>query len=158
MGDPARFRLFARTVQRHFPAPGAIIADVASGRGALQSELRQLGYTRVTSWDRRRRNAGGRPCYRYGLFDWREATDYDLVLGMHPDEATDQIVRYAGERRVPFVVCPCCVLPSASSYAGKDYEGWFWHLHALAKADGMRVAVDNLPMRGRNRLLIGWPD
>lgn len=34
-----------------------------------------------------------------------------LVLGMHPDEATDNIVDYAIRERIPFAVVPCCVFP-----------------------------------------------
>lgn len=34
-----------------------------------------------------------------------------LVIGLHPDEATEHIVDYALEAGVPFAVVPCCVFP-----------------------------------------------
>ena len=35
-----------------------------------------------------------------------------LVIGFHPDEATDACIDFALARRLPFCVCPCCVFPS----------------------------------------------
>jgi hypothetical protein len=32
-----------------------------------------------------------------------------VVVGMHPDEATDLIIDYAVANKKPFVVLPCCV-------------------------------------------------
>jgi hypothetical protein len=35
-----------------------------------------------------------------------------LVVGFHPDQATEACIDMALRMRVPFVVCPCCVFPS----------------------------------------------
>jgi hypothetical protein len=35
-----------------------------------------------------------------------------LIVGFHPDSATEPAVDLALKLRVPFVVCPCCVFPS----------------------------------------------
>lgn len=159
MGDPRRFDLFSKLIERAHPAREMSIADVASGKGALQAALRQRGYRSVISWDTRKRNAKTRPCYRFGKFDHRNAPrGYDLVIGMHPDQATDQIIAYAAKHRVPFVVCPCCLLPTASTFWGPHtFSGWVDHLIEFARAGRMKVEMESLPMVGRNVVLLGVP-
>lgn len=157
MGDASRFRLMADLIWER-SALTSRIADVASGRGRLQAELYQRGFRRVTSWDTRGRNFGPRRNYHGGLFDYRSAPrDYDLVAGMHPDAATDHIISYAIKHRVPFIVCPCCVLPSATKLADIGYLGWIRHLTSLAEAARFTVEVTKLPMAGRNIVLLGAP-
>jgi hypothetical protein len=132
------------------------IADVAGGHGKLQAALRQSGYTNVLSIDKRRKYASGRIGYRYGLFSCEVTEVFDLVVGMHPDEATDHIVIYGHERKVPWVVCPCCVRPSAYSYGDRanDYHRWMAHLRALGGGP-KKVRTFQLPMDGRNTVLVG---
>jgi hypothetical protein len=142
----------------HFPERDARIADVASGKGQLQAELRLSGYGTIESWDKRPRNAKTRHGYRYGYFDYRNAPrGYDLVIGMHPDEGTDHIIQYACKHRTPFIVCPCCVKPSASQFQDIGYEGWMRHLIGLAETGRMAVEVISLPMLGRKEVIIGRP-
>eukprot|EP00977_Amphora_coffeiformis_P005700 scaffold1206_cov160-Amphora_coffeaeformis.AAC.6 len=43
---------------------------------------------------------------------WQILTDVTLVVGWHPDEATDACIDFALARRLPFVVCPCCLFSS----------------------------------------------
>lgn len=82
---------------------------------------------------------------------------------MHPDEASDHIVLYAADRRVPFVLCPCCVKPSATPLSfeyesnSKSQGKWFAHLSQLAQARRMAVEWIYLPMRGANLVLVGTP-
>lgn len=105
------------------------------------------------------RAAKPRSGYRYGWFDHRSAPrDYALVVGMHPDEGTDEIIAYAAKHRVPFCVCPCCVKPHAAAYWGpKTFAPWVDHLARLAQDRGMEVTEAALPMVGRNLVLIGRP-
>jgi hypothetical protein len=155
MGDKSRFRLFADLIASRIPH-SAKIADVASGRGQLQAELYRRDYRSVVSWDTRGRNFGPRRNYHGGLFDYRSAPrDYDAVVGMHPDAGTDHIIAYAVRRRVPFIVCPCCVLPSASKMEDIGYDGWIRHLTGMAA--GFTVERIVLPMAGRNLVLAGEP-
>jgi hypothetical protein len=158
MGDPARFRLFAETVEQQFSDRTAQIADVAAGKGYLQAALYQRGYRNIVSWDKRPRNAKNRHGYHYGYFDYRSAPrGYDLVIGMHPDEGTDHIIQYACKHRIPFIVCPCCVKPSASRFQDIGYDGWLRHLIGLAEAGRMNVEVFSLPMEGRKQVIVGRP-
>jgi hypothetical protein len=159
MGDPARFRLFADVIEREFPDRSAPIADVAGGKGGLKAELYQRGYRCVTCWDVRRRLAKGRPGQRYQRFEVASAPrGYKLVAAMHPDEATDHAILYAAKHRVPCVVCPCCLKPSAVPYNGRQTpDAWNTHLAQLAIARRMRVTMEVLPMAGQNVVLISRP-
>ena len=38
------------------------------------------------------------------------------MLGLHPDQATNTILRFALEHRKPLAIVPCCVLPSLFSH------------------------------------------
>lgn len=158
MGDRRRFDLFGGLVARNL-RPEMSIADVAAGKGALRANLYQRGFWNVTSWDKRKRRARGKAGYRYGYFDHRSAPAYDAVVAMHPDGGTDEAIVYAGERRVPAIVCPCCVVPSAATYWGShgSYEQWMRHLISLAERHRLDVAETVLPMMGRNRVLILRP-
>ena len=162
MGDGRRFSFFADLIVRNFPEQEQQIADVAGGKGHLQLALLERGLHRVETWDKRpgnRRASRKLLSYRYQFFDYRSAPDkYDLVIGMHPDEGTDEIIAYAVRHRVPFAVCPCCILPSAKAYFGNhNYRKWCEHLTKLAERAGFNVNVTALPMRGRNTVIIGRP-
>lgn len=157
MGDSSRFRLMADLIASRIPT-SARIADVAGGKGHLQSEMFLRGYRNIVSWDTRLKYAGPRRSYRYGLFDFRSAPrDYDAVVGMHPDGGTDHIVAYAIKHKKPFVVCPCCVLPSASKLEDVGYDGWIRHLTKMACDAGFGVETISLPMAGRKLVLAGTP-
>ena len=151
MGDVLRFKAFADRISKNFPNRSLRIADVAGGKGFLQMELRSLGYSNIVSWDKRKKFANpAKLFYKYGYFDYRSApADYDLVVGMHPDQGTDHIIGYSNLHRIPFVVCPCCITPSAFPFHGGD---WITHLTKLAKADTIRL---NLKIQGKSEVLIG---
>lgn len=160
MGDRRRFDLFADVIARNFPGMrSAPVADVAGGKGYLQMALRQRGWSDITSWDKRKGYSKGRAFYRYGHFIHDRAPGhYGLVIGMHPDGGTDQIIEYAIRRRVPFAVCPCCAIPTARPFWAKnDYPEWCAHLIAMAERGGMDVMRTELPMAGRRLVLIGRP-
>ncbi|CAE8607626.1 unnamed protein product, partial [Polarella glacialis] len=80
-----------------------------------------------------------------------------LVLGFHPDEATEPIVDCALRLRKPFAVVPCCVYPSLSPSEllrlyGKSvssYEDFVVHL----KAKSPRIQSAQLDCDGRNQVL-----
>ena len=39
-----------------------------------------------------------------------------LLVGLHPDEATDAIVDVAAALAIPFALVPCCVFPTLFSH------------------------------------------
>ena len=160
MGDSRRFDLFSKVIERNFPPKQyPYVADVAGGKGYLQTALRESGYN-VTTFDKRKgkRNRPGRFQYQYRYFDEKIKDEFDLLVGMHPDEATDVIIVEAAKRNVPFVVCPCCVKPSAVLYWGKhSYGYWMKHLRKLAVERKFQITETVLPMDGKNQVLIGRP-
>lgn len=159
MGDSRRFHFFAKLIERNL-SNDINIADVAGGKGYLQAALRQLGYTQVTSWDKRNKyaNSSIKRSYRYGYFDYKTAPEYDAVVAMHPDEGTDHCIMYAGLHRVPSIICPCCVKPSAVTFWGRhDYHTWIKHLLNLCEQQKLKVTPANLPITGRNDVLIIRP-
>ena len=81
---------------------------------------------------------------------------FDLLVGMHPDEATDVIVSEAIKRNISFVVCPCCVKPTVFTYSSKHTGcSWFEYLKIRAEMCGFRTIEVVLGIQGENKVLIG---
>lgn len=159
MSDARRFDAFANLIARNFPRAQSI-ADIAGGKGYLQAALRQRGYSNVVTWDKCKatQRRTHRAIYRHRLFDWREAEPADLFVGMHPDGATDHILKAAAAQRVPAIICPCCALPSAVPAPHVvNYATWLHHLDLLARKLGFDVQYAGLPIRGRNTVIIARP-
>lgn len=85
-----------------------------------------------------------------------------VVIGFHPDQATEPIVDYAVAAGKPFVVVPCCVfsrefpgrrLPDGSEVT--SYEHFVEYLRAKAPPGVIRSAF--LPYNGRNCVLHTLP-
>jgi hypothetical protein len=149
MGDTARHRVFADYIAERWPDRTLRIADVAGGHGSLNAELYRRGYRTVTTFDKRRGRWTDRKHYRYGHFTVPDAAEFDLLVGMHPDEATDVILAASGAHHVPAVVVPCCPRPTVWDYTGRGQDEWIAHLRHRSGAN-----EDLLPMRGANRVLV----
>jgi hypothetical protein len=147
MADKRRFELFARFLAARFPGARRVF-DIAGGMGRLNEELSALG-REVLTFDSRHNRLKVRFVERH--FGLDEPCECDLVVGMHPDGATRVIVEYAARRGVPFAVVPCC------SDNGMSYRPWMRHLAELARERGMAVEEAELPMAGRNRVIVGVP-
>lgn len=158
MGDSRRFEVFANFIKANFPNCRQV-ADVAGGKGYLQTALRDLGFNVIT-FDKRkgRRNRPGKFEFQYRYFDSTVKNDFDLLVGMHPDEATDVIIREAAKRRVPFAIVPCCIMPTAYIYYGQHkYSQWVEHLKNVAKRLGYQVYDTQLKIQGKNTVIWGIP-
>jgi hypothetical protein len=84
--------------------------------------------------------------------------EFDLLVGLHSDEATDHIIVEAARRRIPFVIVPCCVKPSAIPYRlSHSRVEWLTHLTREAQYRGYEVTMNCLRMNGRNEVLVGKP-
>jgi hypothetical protein len=158
MGDSRRFDEFAKVIARNIPKEFSI-ADVAGGKGYLQSALRQLGFRNITSWDKRPKNASNRTGYRWGFFNYKTDPEYQAVVAMHPDEGTDEALMFACTRKVPAIICPCCVKPSAITFWGShsDSKSWMDHLTKVARQHGMDVIWTTIPITGKNHVMIVKP-
>ena len=130
--------------------------SVAGGKGGLRSALYLLGYRNVVTIDKRHHLARGRPGGAYRHLDWNNEPDnYDLIVGMHPDQATDHIILFAARVGKPALICPCCVMPSAVTYGGRagDFRDWIGHLKSLAARYRRRCEHFAIPITGRNEVL-----
>lgn len=147
VGDHRRFDLFADLVTGAFPAARRVF-DIAGGMGKLNLALSARGRS-VLTFDKRWKHA--EVAFAERLFTLDEPCACDLLVGMHPDGATRIIVEYAARHRVPFAIVPCC------SDNGMSYKPWMRHLRELGEQSGLDVHEDQLPMRGRARVLLGRP-
>jgi len=105
MGDETRFEVLTEYIFHNFPNVRKI-ADVAGGMfGHLNISLTKCGYD-VTTIDPR---FGYRDynCYGMGVpYHENMASAFDLIVGLHPDGATESIVYSANFK--PIIIVPCC--------------------------------------------------
>lgn len=154
MGDKRRFNEFAKTLIKYIP--DCRIADVAGGKGYNRAALADYGYKNVETWDKRYKHIPGKQIY--SLFNWRTAPHYDAVVGMHPDEASDEIILFSAKHGIPAAICPCCTKPSAVAYWGANkYRHWVEHLLNLAKERKMQVKHEVMKFNGRNDFFLIYP-
>jgi len=169
MGDPRRFDLFANFIVDNFPSAKTVY-DVAGGMGYLTMELTLRGVDSIVI-DPRRTSLHKKDrviCRRKSLDIKRVVSlfpssslksDADLVVGMHPDEATIPIVRYAVENNLPFAIVPCC---------RKGHEIWLrnhlkrWStfiefMKTMAEKADYDVREGRLRMNGKNLVIYGYP-
>lgn len=153
MGDTRRFDLFADFIKSNFPNCNKV-ADIAGGKGYLQIALKERGFN-VTTFDKRKYKAN-KINYQYRYFDSTVKENFDLMVGMHPDEATDIIIVEAAKRSIPFAIVPCCIMPNAIPYWGQhSYKQWIEHLKKSAQKLGYQVYEKQLKMNGCNLVLYG---
>jgi len=159
VGDKRRFSefssLISKTISKDLNA-----ADIAAGKGFLQLALREHGFKKVRSIEKRPifNSQIKKENWEYKLFDFQEKVDYDVVVAMHPDEATDHCIFYAGLKRKYAIICPCCAKASATKYWGPNkYGNWLAHLIKLANDQNLDVEQRKLKINGRNDVLILRP-
>lgn len=103
-GAPGRFQVTAGLIAERFQ-DAAYIADVAGGQGMLSRILTKRYNKHAEVIDPRGwplKGVASRPvAYSSELADF-----YDLIIGLHPDQALRPVVESAD--RVPVLVVPCC--------------------------------------------------
>lgn len=115
-GDPARFEMVARFIADRFQ-DARYVADVAGGQGMLTRILRKRFGFEAEVIDPRGWALKGVPA-RAELYTPAMADYYDLVVGLHPDEALRSVVESAGKTTV--LVVPCCNFWTRHSRLGRD--------------------------------------
>jgi hypothetical protein len=82
--------------------------------------------------------------------------DIRLLIGMHPDQATEAIVDLGLKRGIPFAVVPCCVFahltPERRLKSGQEPTTYDEFVSFLMEKDA-RIKCDNLGFKGRERVL-----
>lgn len=115
-GDPARFEEVAGYVGNNFGRGVRYVADVAGGQGMLSRFLNKQGYEAEVIDPRGWTLPGvsSRPEeYEAGMADY-----YDLIVGLHPDQALRPVIESARVR--PVLVVPCCNFWDRSQKLGRD--------------------------------------
>jgi hypothetical protein len=115
-GDDRRFEVTAGFVASRFPE-ARTAADVAGGQGMLARILRKRHNIDCDVVDPRgwvlRGVTSRAEDYRADM-----ASFYDVVIGLHPDDALREVVDSALVR--PVVVVPCCNFWSRDTRLGRD--------------------------------------
>ena len=156
MGDKRRFDLFANYIKVHFPNVKSV-ADIAGGKGYLQVALKEQGIKEVITLDKGKRCKRGINYKHQLLSNNTKLKNVNLLVGMHPDEATDVIITQASKRGIPFSIVPCCAKPTDTVFWGSigNFANWLKHLKGYAERLGYRVEEHRLRMAGRNIVLTG---
>ncbi|MBM3189642.1 MAG: hypothetical protein FJZ90_13070 [Chloroflexi bacterium] len=115
-GDPARFEVLAEFIHDRYGESVRYIADVAGGQGMLCRILRKKYNYECEVVDPRGWTLRGVPS-RAVEMDAGLAAYYDLIVGLHPDEATRAVAEAALVR--PAILVPCCNFWS-SDKLGRD--------------------------------------
>lgn len=104
-GAKNRFEEVAKFVHSRFGSSIKYIADVAGGQGVLSRILnKKYNYESEVIDPRHYQLIGvrNRECeYNSGMADY-----YDLIIGLHPDEAIREVVE--SSNTTPVLVLPCC--------------------------------------------------
>ncbi|GAB3928024.1 hypothetical protein GCM10011575_11320 [Microlunatus endophyticus] len=103
-GAPGRFEATARFVADRFPN-AQYVADVAGGQGMLARILTKRYNKQAELIDPRGWALRG-VASRQEAYEAGSAEFYDLVVGLHPDQALRPVVESAQRR--PVLVVPCC--------------------------------------------------
>ncbi len=116
-GDPARFEAVAALVATKFKGKAKYVADVAGGQGMLARFLNKKYNFDTEVIDPRGHTLLGVK-NRQEEYSKDMASYYDLIVGIHPDEALKEVVYSALIR--PVVVIPCCNFWSTNETLGRD--------------------------------------
>lgn len=116
-GDPNRFEVLASFIDQNFHGKIKRIADVAGGQGMLCRILKKKYNFDCEVVDPRGFILVGVESkienYSADMADY-----YDLVVGLHPDEALQEVVLSALVR--PTIVIPCCNFWDAEKTLGRN--------------------------------------
>jgi len=104
-GDNSRFEEIADFIYNRYGNTIKYIADVAGGQGLLTKILNKKYNYESEVIDPREYQIKG-VSNRQGEYSKNMAEYYDLIIGLHPDEATREVVESAHKR--PVLVIPCC--------------------------------------------------
>ncbi len=117
MGDPRRFEIFSKNIYYKYPPekyPTVLV--IADGNLELSKCLYQYGYS-VTVFEPKPRLQNVSQLFlkkvtliRKWFTKEEKIKSSSLIVGMHPDEATVEIIQYAKINNIPFAVVPCCIL------------------------------------------------
>jgi len=149
MGDQKRNVVFCKFVLKQFSRAESFLV-VADGKGELARLLANKGKkVRVVENKPRFRGRGHKRIkYQRGWFSSDAKIEEDVIIGMHPDEATAPIIKAAKKNKKSWAVVPCCIKGEESQGVG-TYSGWLKRLCSLDKG----ICQTQLRMNGKNIVL-----
>ena len=135
--------------------PRRAVLEVAGGTGALSRALLEAGAAATVLLVDPRAGCA-RPAPGLAVDARPFATDYaapaavDLLVALHPDQATDACLEWAAARGLDCAVVPCCVFADLFARDGRvrTYEQLLAYLAALYTTE-----TAFLPIQGRNVVL-----
>jgi 2-polyprenyl-3-methyl-5-hydroxy-6-metoxy-1,4-benzoquinol methylase len=165
-----------------------VILDVAGGKGEVAKILANNGCTVITvdpripkkvkkSLYREKQTptchveesinlAGGSHSYIFEMFDQAFEQKHvellsrvSLILGFHPDEATEPIVDWSIKTNIPIIIVPCCVFsrvfPNRRLFTGKEVTSFDDFIQYLKEKFQLvkRLKIDFLEYLGANQVL-----
>jgi hypothetical protein len=90
---------------------------------------------------------------------YNKMSNCSVVVGMHPDQATEAIVDFALKENKPFAIVPCCVFPKLFNERklknGKNVVKFEDFIEYLLEKDPNKVKKTILNFSGRNICLYG---
>jgi hypothetical protein len=116
-GDPLRFTVLADYIAQNYSHKAKRVADVGGGQGMLSRILKKKYNFDCEVIDPRGYTLVGVPS-RAKKYSADMADFYDLIVGLHPDEALKEIVLSALIR--PVIVIPCCNFWDKDKKLGRD--------------------------------------
>ncbi len=116
-GDPNRFQILADFIGSNYAGKIKRIADVGGGQGMLSRILSKKYNFECEVIDPRGWTLVGVNS-RPEEYSSEMSSFYDLIVGLHPDEALKEVVNSAQSR--PVVIIPCCNFWSRDEKLGRD--------------------------------------
>jgi len=116
-GDPKRFEELAYFVSSNYGGKVKKVADIGGGQGMLARILAKKYNFEVDVIDPRGWTLVGvtsrKEEYKAEMADY-----YDLIVGLHPDDALKEVILSALVR--PVILIPCCNFLSEEKILGRD--------------------------------------
>ncbi len=148
MGAQDRNVVFAKFVKSHFPKAESCLV-IADGKGELATLLSSKYKIRVIENKPRQKFWRKKVQYTKGWFDRNHQIEEDIVVGMHPDEATAEIIVGAEANGKKWAIVPCCI-KGLDAHGVNGFRNWVKKLKSLSKGE---VIESTLPFNGKNTVL-----
>lgn len=152
MGDFRRNKLFANFIFRQWSKAKNVLV-IADGDGEL-SQILSEKYNITAIEPKLRSNQKFKVIKKFFYKEDEFDTDFDLIVGMHPDEGTIEIISYANKHKINFAVVPCCIKSLNKKHIkgidGNNFNEWIKRLKTFYQG---HTELHYLPMQGKNIVL-----
>lgn len=156
MGDNKRGKIFAQYIIKRFPSINNVL-DVADGN-LVTANLLCTYYNAIVVVDPkpRKRGKNNKIKVHKKMFSGNDKYETDLIIGMHPDEATGEIIDFAINNRTPVLIVPCCMKGKYSNRV-HNKEQWVKFLAGILRLRAFDVEINMLHIKGSNLMIVGIP-